>query len=178
VTWPAVFFDRDGTLIRDAGYPRDPSEVELLPGVVAALQSLRRGGFKLVVVSNQSGIGRGIVTVEEASRVDERFHALLSQGGIRLDEAYYCPHDPSAGCDCRKPAPGMLRRAATELEIDLSQSWMIGDKPTDIEAGQRAGCRTLLVTPAAGEPWWAAAVETILQSMEERSSCALKPCAS
>jgi histidinol-phosphate phosphatase family protein len=137
---PAVFLDRDGTVIRDASYPRDPGEVSLLPGAVEALSTIAASGFRIVVVSNQSGIGRGLVSPEEADAVHDRFAAVLQEAGVRIDGAYYCPHSPDDGCDCRKPAPGLLLRAAEELDIDLASSIMVGDKDSDLEAGRRAGC--------------------------------------
>jgi histidinol-phosphate phosphatase family protein len=142
----AVFLDRDGTLIEDVGYPRDPDQVRLLPGCEAALAALQQNGFLLVLVSNQSAIGRGWVDRGDVERVHGRLVSLLAEHGVRLDAAYYCPHTPEEGCTCRKPAPGMLLQAARELEVDLRASFLIGDKPGDIEAGHRAGCRTILLT--------------------------------
>jgi len=141
----AVFLDRDGTVIDDVGYPRDPEEVRLRPGAAEALATLAGRGFRLVLVSNQSGLGRGLVTAEEAERVHDRVVATLARHGVRIDAAYYCPHPPDAGCACRKPSPEMLRRAAEELNVDLARSFMIGDKPSDVEAGRLAGCRTILL---------------------------------
>ncbi|MFZ0591841.1 MAG: HAD family hydrolase [Bryobacteraceae bacterium] len=141
----AFFFDRDGTLIVDCGYIRNPSDVELLPGVVETLAELRRRGFLLVVVSNQSGISRGLITKDEAQAVDGRFRELLEGRGIALDGVYECPHAPAANCDCRKPEPGMLLQAARELDIDLERSYMVGDKSSDCEAGARAGCWPVLI---------------------------------
>jgi D-glycero-D-manno-heptose 1,7-bisphosphate phosphatase len=148
----AVFLDRDGTLIEDVGYPRDPDRVRLLDGAVDALGALRRAGFALVVVSNQSGIGRGFVTQEEAEAVHARFVAELRARGIEPDDVRYCPHAPDEGCTCRKPAPGLLLAAAGELGLDLTRSFMVGDKPADAETGRNAGCRTVLLGAAeAGE---------------------------
>ena len=141
----AVFLDRDGTLIEDVGYPRDPESVRLLDGAPEGLARLAEAGFPLVVVSNQSGIGRGIVRPAEARAVHDRFVSELERRGIVLAGAKYCPHAPHEGCDCRKPAPGMLLAAASELGLDLEGSFMIGDKQTDVEAGRRAGCRTVLL---------------------------------
>lgn len=142
----AVFFDRDGTLIYDAGYLKDPQQVRLLPGVGRALATLKEHGFLLVLVSNQSGIGRGLVTVEQAEQVHSQVVSDLAEYGIQLDAVFYCPHAPEEQCSCRKPSPGMLLRAAGELDLDLARSFMIGDKASDIEAGKRAGCRTILLT--------------------------------
>jgi D-glycero-D-manno-heptose 1,7-bisphosphate phosphatase len=140
----AVFLDRDGTLIVDRGYLRDPAGIEFLPGALESLAGFQRVRLALVVVSNQSGVGRGIMTAEEANRVAEHFLSLLTKAGIRLDGVYYCPHAPDSGCTCRKPLPGMLMTAAKKLSIDLESSVMVGDKPSDVLAGQAAGCRTVL----------------------------------
>jgi rfaE bifunctional protein nucleotidyltransferase chain/domain len=142
---PALFVDRDGTVIEDVGYPRDAEEVRLLPGCGAALAALKKRGFALVVVSNQSGIGRGLIRADQAEAVHRRFARLLEEHGANADAVYYCPHAPEEGCDCRKPSPQGLLRAARELGLCLQRSFMIGDKPTDVEAGQRAGCRTVLL---------------------------------
>lgn len=141
----AVFLDRDGTLIEDVGYPRDPGQVRFLDGAPEGLARLSAAGFLLVLVSNQSGIGRGLIQPREAQAVHERLVSVLAGEGIRLAGAKYCPHAPNAGCDCRKPSPGMLIAAGAELGVDLEASFMIGDKQSDVEAGRRAGCTTLLL---------------------------------
>jgi histidinol-phosphate phosphatase family protein len=145
-----IFFDRDGTIIYDTWYPRDPQQVCLLPGAGEALAQLTRQGFHLILVSNQSGIGRGIITADQALQVHRQVLASLAPYGVWVAAAYYCRHVPEEGCSCRKPAPGMLLRAAAELGLDLSRAFMIGDKPSDIEAGTRAGCRTILLTTVRG----------------------------
>lgn len=139
---PAIFLDRDGTLIHDTGYIRDWRQVEMMPGVGEALGKIQ-GHYCLVLVSNQSGIGRGIITGEEARQVHERTVKLLADWQVHLDGAYYCPHAPNDHCACRKPAPGLLLQAAFDLKIDLSRSIMIGDKPSDVQAGKAVGCRTV-----------------------------------
>jgi D-glycero-D-manno-heptose 1,7-bisphosphate phosphatase len=145
----ALFLDRDGTLIVDANYPRDPAIVELIPGAAEALAELQRT-WKLVVISNQSGIGRGIITETEATAVHERFLALFARAGVTFAGCYYCPHAPNDGCRCRKPAPGLLLDAASEIGLDLAASVMIGDKASDLEAGRAAGCvRTIRFGPDA-----------------------------
>lgn len=141
----AIFLDRDGTLVYDVGYPRCPDQVQLLPGVREALAILRDHGFRLALVSNQSGVGRGWVTMEEAERVHQRLVSVLAEQGVHLDAVYYCFHAPEEKCSCRKPSPEMLLRAAGDLKIDLARSFVIGDKPRDIEAGKGAGCRTVLL---------------------------------
>ncbi len=145
----ALFLDRDGTLITDVGYPRDPALVDPLPGAIEALRELQHT-WKLVIISNQSGIARGLITEAQAAAVHARVVEVFAEGGVTFAGAYYCPHGPDAGgCRCRKPAPGLLLDAAADLGIDLAASAMIGDKPSDLEAGRAAGCTTVL----AFEPW-------------------------
>lgn len=142
----ALLIDRDGTLIVDVGYPRDPARVELLPGALAALVELQRS-FALVIISNQSGLGRGLFSEAEARAVHDRVIELFARGGVEFAGAYYCPHAPEAGCACRKPAPGLLVDAARELGLDLARSIMVGDKPSDVAAGVAAGCHTVRFGP-------------------------------
>ena len=163
---PAIFLDRDGTLIEDVGYPHRPEDLRLLPGVVPALQKLQALGFVLVVVTNQSGIARGYFSEDQM----HAFHALLGQqliqAGVRIEAFYHCPFHPEASvaeyrCDSplRKPKPGMLLLAAEERGLDLSVSFAIGDKKSDVLAGQAATCRTILVQTGkagTGEPELAA----------------------
>ncbi|HEY2600039.1 MAG TPA: HAD-IIIA family hydrolase [Thermoleophilaceae bacterium] len=143
---PAVFVDRDGTLNRPptrGDYIRSPHQVELLRGAAHAVGMLRRAGYLCVVVSNQCGVALGLMTDDDLALVDERVRDLL--GG--LDASFYCTHSIEQACDCRKPEPGLLLRAAAELGIDLGASWMIGDERSDLDAGRAAGCRALLVQP-------------------------------
>jgi D-glycero-D-manno-heptose 1,7-bisphosphate phosphatase len=156
-----VFLDRDGVLIEDTGYPDDPQAIALLPGVGEGLRRLREAGWRLVVVSNQSGVARGKFTLERLAEVHERLRALLRAEGVELDGLYFCPHHPEGSerafalsCNHRKPAAGMLLTAARDLGLDLRRSWMVGDKPLDLEAGARAGCRGILVGDGryGGEP--------------------------
>lgn len=146
----AVFLDRDGTIMVDTGYPSDPDEVALLPGAADALRGLHKRGYALVIVSNQSGIGRGLVTSAQASAVHERVASTLLELGVPLDGAYYCPHGPDDACNCRKPLPGLLRQAASELALDLTRSFMVGDCQSDVEAGRSVGCTTILLGRAEG----------------------------
>jgi len=147
----AIFFDRDDTLIEDPGYINDPGQVKLLEGVAEALIELKAMGYKLIVVSNQSGVARGIVTEKVLVEIHERLRYLLAERGTYLDKIYYCPYHPegtvskySKESDMRKPNAGMFFAAAKELDIDLGQSWMIGNSSRDIEAGLKAGCKTIL----------------------------------
>lgn len=134
----AVFLDRDGTLIVDAAYPKDPAQVQLMPFVLEALLELQQR-FLLVIISNQSGIGRGLITREQAQSVHDRVMQVFWDAGVRFADAYYCPHAPDDGCTCRKPAPGLILTAAQALDIDISRSVMIGDKGSDIVAARAAG---------------------------------------
>ncbi len=142
---PAIFLDRDGTLIHDPGYLRDPSLVRLLPGAVEALRSFDAAGYALVLISNQSGVGRGLITMAELQAVHCQTRALLEAEGLMLSGAWYCTHAPEVVCTCRKPAPGLIRAAATVLEVPLARSWMIGDRSSDVAAGQVAGVSTVLL---------------------------------
>lgn len=140
----ALFLDRDGTLIVDTHYPRDPALVQLLPGVGDALRRLQQD-FRLVVISNQSGIARKVILREEAEAVHARFVALFAAEGVAFAGYYYCPHGPEDGCACRKPQPGMLHNAAEDLGLDLRASIVVGDKRSDLEAGAAAGCRLTIL---------------------------------
>ncbi len=151
----AVFLDRDDTLIEDPGYISDPSQVKLLPGVASSLIDLKSMGYKLVVVSNQSGVARGIVTEDVLEKIHAKLKGLLSRKGAYLDGLYYCPFHPEGSIpkyrknsDMRKPNPGMLLKAAEDMDLDLESSWMVGDKYDDVTAGKRAGCRTVLINPS------------------------------
>jgi D-glycero-D-manno-heptose 1,7-bisphosphate phosphatase len=145
----AVFMDRDGVLIEDKGYVHRIRDVVLLPGVPEALKKLKEAGFLLIIASNQSGVGRGYFPESDMWEVDEHLRKALLREGVKIDYSYYCPHAPDQGCDCRKPKPGMLLQAAKEHGIALSESWMVGDKESDMEAGKAAGCMTALVGGAA-----------------------------
>jgi len=141
----ALFLDRDGTLIEDVGYIGEPDLVRVLPGAASALIEFQRAGYLLIVISNQSGIGRGFITEEQYRLVHERILADLAHQGVTLAEAYYCPHHPDAQCHCRKPSTHFLLRAADTFNLDLHQSWMIGDKLSDVEAGAAVRCTTVLL---------------------------------
>ena len=155
----AVFFDRDDTLIADTGYIDDPALVELLPGAAAAVASLQAAGYRIVVITNQSGIARGLLDEAALERIHAELRRQLTAGGAGVDAIYYCPFHPEGTVqpyiresDDRKPAPGMLRQAARDMDIDLSQSWTIGDRGRDIEAGRRAGTRTIRILPQGQAP--------------------------
>ena len=141
----AVFLDRDKTLNEDPGYLSDPTAMRLLPGVLEGLSSLQARGLRLVLISNQAGVGRGYFSEATMWAVHARLEQLLAADGVHLDAAYYCQHAPWDGCACRKPQPGMLLQAARELNIDLAASFMVGDKLADVEAGRHAKCATILI---------------------------------
>jgi D-glycero-D-manno-heptose 1,7-bisphosphate phosphatase len=148
-----VFLDRDGTLVRDTGYPHRDEDYELLPGVGEALRRLQQRGYRLAIVTNQSGIGRGLFGEADFERFQARLGADLARAGVLIERTYHCPHRPEAGCACRKPAPGMLWRARDELGADLAASWVVGDGAADVELAARAGCGgavRLRPAPAAG----------------------------
>jgi histidinol-phosphate phosphatase family protein len=154
----AVFLDRDGTLNHEVGYIGDPAELALVPGAPAALARLAAAGFALVVVTNQSAIGRGLYTRTQVDAVHARLAAELAAAGVRLDGIFLCPHAPDDGCDCRKPAPGLFLQARDALGIDLAASWMVGDTVKDMAAARAAGVRPVYVTTGWGERDRAAAL--------------------
>lgn len=141
----AIFLDRDGTLNFDSGYLHRIEDWRWLPGAIEGLQAFHKAGFLLVVTTNQSGIGRGYYTQSELTRLEQWVNAQLLPYGCPIDAWFHCPHLPESGCQCRKPAPGMILDAASRMNIDTSLSWMLGDKGIDVEAGLRAGCRTGLI---------------------------------
>lgn len=135
-----VLLDRDGTLVRDTGYPHRPEDYELLPGVAAALRRLTEAGFRLAIVTNQSGLGRGYFDTTAFERFQAQLLADLAQAGVAIDATLVCPHAPDAGCPCRKPAPGLVLRARDELGADLDATWLIGDTERDVGAARSGGC--------------------------------------
>lgn len=156
----AVFLDRDGTINKYVGFLRNIDEFELIPGVADAIKAINDSGYLAIVVTNQPVIARGEVSLSELERIHNKMETLLGQKGAYLDAIYYCPHHPHKGyagerseykidCTCRKPKPGMLLQAAEDFNIDLDQSWMIGDGENDVEAGQAAGCKTVLIGTGA-----------------------------
>ena len=149
---PAIFLDRDGTLIEDPGYLRDPDKVRVLPGAISALGRLRQAGFALIVVTNQAGIARGKLSRAEYDRVTAELRGQLAAGGVTLDAIYVCPHSPEIDgpCPCRKPAPGLFRQAISEHGIDPALSWWVGDRLSDIEPAKVLGGRGLLLLTGEG----------------------------
>ncbi|MCY2963569.1 MAG: HAD family hydrolase [Planctomycetota bacterium] len=145
-----VLLDRDGTLNVERNYLADADQLELLPGVVAGLTRLQELGCGLVVITNQSGVGRGLIAPTQLAGIHRRLHRMLSAVGIVLDGIYVCPHHPETPCHCRKPLTGMATQAARDFGFSLNQSFLIGDKPSDIELGRRVGATTLLVRTGYG----------------------------
>ena len=158
---PALFMDRDGCLIEEMGYINHPSRVRVLPRTPEAIARLNAAGIAAVMATNQAGIARGYFSNETLAAVNAELERQLGALGARLDGLYVCTHHPTAGeppyretCECRKPKPGLLLRAAAELGLDLSRSIMVGDKPSDVEAGQAAGAATVLVLTGYGRGEW------------------------
>ena len=156
----AVFIDKDGTLVDDVPYNVDPDRIRLAPRVQDGLKRLHERGFRLVIVSNQGGIARGYFTEEALSGVEDRLRDLLRRLGVPLAGFYYCPHDPSGrirnyatACTCHKPRPGLFQRAAREGRFDLRRSWCVGDILDDVEAGNAAGCRSVLIDNGNETRW-------------------------
>jgi histidinol-phosphate phosphatase family protein len=140
-----VFLDRDGTIAKDVPYCSSPEQFELLPGAGEGIKRLNNAGFKVIIFTNQSGIGRGYFSEKMLGRIHEKMKADLAEYGAHIDGIYYCPHHPDDNCDCRKPKPNLIIKAAKEHNIDLSQSFIIGDSVIDIEAGRAVGCVTILL---------------------------------
>jgi D,D-heptose 1,7-bisphosphate phosphatase len=145
----AIFFDKDGTLVKDIPYNVNPDLIVLNEGAAETVRKLKKAGFKIFIVSNQSGIARGFFEEKDLAAIWEKLNKLCE---TEFDGFYFCPHLPtgkiaefSFSCDCRKPEAGMILRAANEYNLDLENSWIIGDSPKDAEAGRRAGCRTILL---------------------------------
>lgn len=156
----AVFLDKDGTLLIDVPYNVDPEQMVIYPDAGPALRQMQLAGYRLIVVSNQSGVARGYFAEAALAAVWEQLTSLFAPFGVTFDGFYYCPHQPAGtvgeyaiDCECRKPQPGMLRQAAKELTIDLTESWMIGDILHDVEAGNRARCRSILVNRGNETEW-------------------------
>jgi len=150
----AIFLDRDGIINRklpEDHYVRTPSEFEILPDAAPALAIMRDLGFTLVVVTNQRGIARGMMSEDDLNKVHQFMNSLLTTSGVELQSIYYCPHDRDDHCYCRKPAPGMILAAAKDLEIDLNSSYMVGDSASDVEAAKNAGVKSVHISSAGGD---------------------------
>ncbi|WP_026606378.1 D-glycero-alpha-D-manno-heptose-1,7-bisphosphate 7-phosphatase [Methylocapsa acidiphila] len=147
---PAIFLDRDGTIIVEKNYLGDPEQVVLLEGAAEGLRAMAKYAFPFVIVSNQSGVGRGYFSIDQAHAVERRLEALLAQEGVTIAGWYMCPHAPDESCACRKPLPGMIRSAVQDLDIDPARSFVIGDKRSDIDLAVAVGAKGILVTTGHG----------------------------
>jgi histidinol-phosphate phosphatase family protein len=163
----AVFLDKDGTIVKNVPYNVDPAKIELAAGCAEALLRLHKAGHPLIVVSNQPGLAKGLFSLEDLHKAEKYLARLLSSFGIPIKAFYYCPHHPQAiisqfrtDCFCRKPAPGLIERAAREHGLDLAGSWMIGDILNDVEAGKRAGCGTILINNGNETEWVRSSIRT------------------
>lgn len=154
----AVFLDRDGTIIEDTDYISSPAQIKFIPGAVEAVKMLKNAGYKIIIISNQSGVARGLITEDMLQTIDKLIHRTILNGGGHVDGSYYCPHHPEHGvypykqsCECRKPHTGLIKRAVKEHDIDLSKSFMVGDHSTDIETARRAGIPSVFVMTGHGK---------------------------
>jgi histidinol-phosphate phosphatase family protein len=156
----AVFLDKDGTLVEDVPYNVDPTRIVLVKHALPALRRMHAAGYELFIVSNQSGVARGLFPESALVAVEARLRQLLARAHVPLAGFFYCPHHPNAAvaqyaipCDCRKPAPGLILRAAQQHAIDLARSWVIGDILDNVEAGRRAGCETVMIVNGNESEW-------------------------
>jgi D-glycero-D-manno-heptose 1,7-bisphosphate phosphatase len=154
----AVFLDRDGTINEEVGYMDNLDKLKIIPCAYEAIKLINKSGMKVVVISNQAGVARGLFTEEFLKGTNDYLHAILRQQGACIDRFYYCPHHPTEGkgpyrkiCNCRKPAPGMMLQAAQDLNIDLTKSYIVGDRYNDMEAGKKIGVQGILVKTGFGE---------------------------
>ncbi|HDL18861.1 MAG TPA: D-glycero-beta-D-manno-heptose 1,7-bisphosphate 7-phosphatase [Bacteroidetes bacterium] len=147
---PAVFVDRDGTINMDTEYLHEPEKFQLLPGVLPGLKKMQDMGFRLIIVTNQAGIGLGYFTKEDFYRVNRRMFQLLAEQNIQIDKIYFCPHSIAENCNCRKPKTGLIEQAQRDLNIDMAHSFMIGDTTIDLQTGKNAGLKTVLVETGKG----------------------------
>jgi D-glycero-D-manno-heptose 1,7-bisphosphate phosphatase len=151
--YPAIFLDRDGVLIENRdNYVRSWADVEFIPGSTQALARLTHTDYKIVLITNQSAVGRGVISLEQAQAINQQLLSVIRQAGGRIDAVYMCIHAPQQGCNCRKPRPGLIMQAATELALDINRSFLVGDALSDVLAGQNAGIPTnVLVKTGRGE---------------------------
>ncbi len=160
-----MVLDRDGTIVIDRHYLADPDALEFEPGAAVGLRKMAAMGLGLVVITNQSGIARGLFSPSRLEQIHERLKQMVQTAGARLEGIYFCPHGPEDGCDCRKPNLGLMRQASEELGFDMSESIVIGDKESDVEFGRRAGAVTMLVG-TRGVPG-ATAADYVVANLEE-----------
>lgn len=147
---PVVFLDRDGTINEDTGYIDSPERLVLIDGAASAIKKLNSKGFKVIVITNQSGVGRGYFSKEAADAVNKKLEDVLKKQGAHLDGIYYCPHHPDDNCECRKPKTGLLEKAKKDLDIDFKKSYVVGDKISDVELAHNIGGKGILVLTGSG----------------------------
>jgi D-glycero-D-manno-heptose 1,7-bisphosphate phosphatase len=147
----AVFLDRDGTINKEVNYLSKIEQLEILPNSASAIKILNDNDFKVIVITNQSGVGRGYFSKEDLQDINEHLKNELSKDGAQIDAMYFCPHLPDSGCQCRKPRPGMIESAKSKLDLDLSSSFVVGDTINDLETGHNVGCKTALVLTGYGK---------------------------
>jgi len=177
VTNKAVFLDRDGTIAKDVHYCCRPEDLEIFPTVPEAIKLLNENDFKVVVITNQSGIARGYFTEETLARIHQKMEDELKKHGARVDAIYYCPHHPDDGCECRKPKTALFLQAANELDIDLRSSYVVGDMQIDIDAGKALGCKAVLVTTGPqGRNSISVPLEHVADSLLEAAKWILRGC--
>jgi D,D-heptose 1,7-bisphosphate phosphatase len=171
-----VILDRDGTIVIDRGYLADSERLEFMPGAPEALRSLCECGYRLVVITNQSGVGRGLFTIGHVEAMNACLHSMVEKAGAKLTKIYFCPHKPEANCACRKPNLALMEQAATELQFDPRHAVVVGDKESDVEFGLRAGSRAILISSGTpGTPGRSAAhliVPTLLEAARSITVCA------
>ena len=148
-TYKAIFFDRDDTLIKDEGYMYKTEDLSLFPDTISVLKELQERGFKLFIVTNQSGIGRGFFTEEEMHKFNQNLLETLHNYGVTITDIVFCPHSPEENCDCRKPSPNLINNLCTQYNIDKSLSYMVGDKESDYQAGLNAGLKAIKIKPGS-----------------------------
>ena len=147
----AIFLDRDGTLIYEKHYLNDPEKIKLFAGVVPALKTLQRQGWKLIIGTNQAGIARGYVTIKSLHAIHDKLLKIFERGGVKIDAIYFCPHHPNLCCNCRKPQSGMIRQAQKKFNLNLRECFVIGDNASDILWGKNVGAKTALVLTGYGK---------------------------
>jgi D-glycero-D-manno-heptose 1,7-bisphosphate phosphatase len=170
-----VILDRDGTIVIDRGHLADPNGLEFLPGAPEALRWLWRSAYRLVVITNQSGVGRGLFSLDRVEAMNARLHDMVERAGAKLAKIYVCPHAPEACCACRKPNLALMAQAATELNFNPRMSVVIGDKDSDIEFGLRAGARAILISSAPPNGAKRSASSLIVPSLMEAARSIISP---
>ncbi|AEH45179.1 histidinol-phosphate phosphatase family protein [Thermodesulfatator indicus DSM 15286] len=148
---PVVFLDRDGTINEEVNYLRNPKDFRLLPGVPEAIRLFKKAGFAVLVITNQSGLARGYFSPDTLQAIHQKMLKELSTRGATIDGIYFCPHHPEENCECRKPKPGLIKKASQELKLDLSRAYVIGDRDTDILLAKNIGAKSVLVLTGYGE---------------------------